>query len=111
LKATTRIAVTYSLVALAMVLAATPVVVYQITHPPRRGYSKNFCIAQLRQIEGAKNTWQLENQKTTNDVPADSDIFGTNQYIKIKPTCGLGGVYTLGRVGDHPKCSIPDHNR
>ena len=44
------------------------------------------------------------------EPPADSDIFGTNQYIKIKPTCGLGGIYTLGRVGDHPKCSIPDHN-
>ena len=54
--------------------------------------------------------WMREKVKTTNDIPTDSDIFGTNQYLRFKPTCGLGGVYTLGRVGERPTCSIPDHN-
>jgi len=110
LKEATRIAVIYGLVALAIVLAVAPAVVQEFTRGTCSGYGRNSCINNLKQIDGAKSTWQLENYKTTNDVPADSDIFGTNQYIRTKPTCIEGGAYTLGRVGDRPKCSIPDHN-
>ena len=110
MKETTRIAAIFSLVTLAAVLAVAPAVVRRVTRPTCSGYPRNSCIANLKQIDGAKNTWALEHEKTTNDIPTDSDIFGTNQYIRTKPTCMVGGVYILGRVGDRPKCSIPDHN-
>jgi hypothetical protein len=52
----------------------------------------------------------LAHRKTTNDMPSDSDLFGTEAYIKTKPRCGSGGLYTLGSAGERAKCSIPDHN-
>jgi len=108
LKETTRIALIYGLVGLATAITVAPVVVHQFTRGCRLP-NKNTCIANLKQIDCAVNAWALENDKTTNDLPTDSDIFGTNLYVKIKPTCGPG-VYTLGRVGDRPKCSILEHN-
>jgi len=92
----------------AIILAASSAIV----RPFFRGCrlpNRNTCIANLKQIEGAKDTWMLEHEKTTNDIPTDSDLFGTNLYVKTKPQCGLGGVYTLGPAGERPKCSIPGH--
>ena len=37
---------------------------------------KNTCIANLKQIDGAINTWALEQGKTTGATAADTDIFG-----------------------------------
>ena len=71
---------------------------------------KSMCPANLKQLDGAINTWALENEKTTNDIPAFSDIIGTNKYIKVMPTCADGASYTFGRVGERPRCSIADHN-
>jgi hypothetical protein len=71
--------------------------------------ARNACMNNLRQIDGAKQQWALENQKTGNDVPSWNDI---NAYVDTnKLHCQDGGVYTLGRVKDAPKCSIggPGH--
>jgi hypothetical protein len=107
LKETTRTAAIYMLAFVAGVIVVAPVVVREFTRGCKPS-PRIACIANLKQIEGAKNTWQLEYEKTTNDVPTDADLFGTNHYIKIKPNCWAGGVYTLGP--DRPKCSIPEHN-
>ncbi len=79
--------------------------------PPRRpGCSPKFvCIANLKPVEGAKATWALEHHKTTNDIAADSDFFGTNAYIRIKPQCPSGGSYKIGTVDQKTTCSIPGH--
>ena len=68
--------------------------------------AKNACINNLRQIEGAKEQWELENKRTTNDVRAETDLFGTDRYIKSKPICSAGGTYNLRKVGERPTCSI-----
>ena len=73
------------------------------------GHRHNACIANLRQIQGAKMTWMLEKEKTTNDIPTDADLFGETQYIKYKYKCADGGVYLIGRVGENPKCSVKGH--
>jgi hypothetical protein len=73
------------------------------------GYARNCCIANLKQIGGAKRTWMLEMNKTTNDVPTDAELFGETGYIRVKPTCIKGGVYTVGRAGENPKCSVKGH--
>ncbi len=67
----------------------------------------NACVNNMRQIDGAKQQWALVNKKTTNDIPTWSDLApylsrnGTNL-----PVCPGGGVYTLGRLGEPPKCSV-----
>ena len=71
---------------------------------------KSICRPNLKQLDGAINTWALENYKTTNDIPAISDIIGTNKYIKAMPRCADGASYIFGRVGERPRCSIADHN-
>jgi len=64
----------------------------------------------LNQINGAKNVWVLDRNKSTNDVPTLDDLVGESGYIKEMPKCSMGGVYTLGRVDERPTCSVPGHS-
>jgi len=66
---------------------------------------KNACIANLKQMDGAKNTWALEQKKVNTDTPGDADLFGATLYIRDKPGCPANGTYTLGQVQDKPTCS------
>src|SRR5213083_814684 len=72
----------------------------------RTASQKNACIANLKQIEGAKASWAMENKKTNADTPADADLFGATQYIRSKPACPGGGTYTLAAVDTDPSCSL-----
>ena len=67
------------------------------------------CFSNLKMLQGAKDTWALENNRTTNEAPTDADLFGEASYIREKPTCPLGGTYTLGATGKKPRCSIYGH--
>jgi competence protein ComGC len=70
--------------------------------------NSNGCINNLRQIEGAKEQWALEARAKPGDVALTSEIAA---YIKGGlPACPQGGAYTIGRVGEHPKCSFPGHS-
>jgi hypothetical protein len=76
----------------------------------RNTSASNACINNLRQIDGAKQQWALENQKTANDVPSWDDI---RPYLGRGPQgdlsglrCPNGGTYTIGRVADPPTCSV-----
>lgn len=60
---------------------------------------KNACIANLKQIDGAVNTWALETQKVNTDPIVSTELFGSSNYIKATPTCPAGGVYSYGNVG------------
>ncbi len=67
------------------------------------------CINTLRRIDGATQTWALDNGKTTNDTPTWEDI---RPYLSRDggiPGCPQGGKYTLGRKGTPPMCSYPGH--
>ena len=74
----------------------------------REVVSRNACVANLKQLEGAKATWALEFHKTGSDTPTDSDIFGPDNYIRIKSACPQGGIYRLGAVNEKPTCSIDE---
>jgi len=65
---------------------------------------KNACINNLRQIDGAKEQWALENKKVTGDSVGDSDI---TPYLKgnAMPSCPSSGSYTPAAVGSSPTCS------
>lgn len=75
---------------------------------------KNSCINNLRQIDGAKEQWALENKAATTATPGDADVQG---YIKggsaNNPVCPSGGAtatfassYTVGALDTEPVCLI-----
>jgi hypothetical protein len=67
----------------------------------------NACVNSLRQIEGAKQTWALENKKTATDTPTRQDLA---PYLgQGWPTCPAGGTYSPNSVQEKPTCSIPTH--
>ncbi len=69
---------------------------------------KNSCLNNLRDIDGAKQQWALENNKVNGDSPGNTDL---TPYMKgnLMPDCPSGGNYTLGNVGILPTCSIAGH--
>jgi hypothetical protein len=77
-----------------------------------RHFATDACNNNLRQIDGAKQQWMVEQHKTTNDLPTWDDM---REYIGGRGTtgqvitCPAGGTYTLGRVGEKPTCSIGRH--
>jgi hypothetical protein len=78
-------------------------------HLQRTGTHLEACVCKLKQLDGAKGTWALEHGKRADDIPTWSDLVGETKYIRTKPVCPHGGTYTLGAVGESPRCTVPDH--
>jgi hypothetical protein len=76
----------------------------------RNAAQMNMCISNLRQIDGAKQQWALENKKQTTDTPTaqELDTYLHRSFTTLK--CPAGGVYTINAVGEKPACSIPQHD-
>ena len=69
------------------------------------------CIANLKGFDVAKELWALEKGKTNlNESPMDAALFGATLYIREKPKCPEGGIYSLGKLSERPTCSIADHS-
>jgi prepilin-type N-terminal cleavage/methylation domain-containing protein len=68
----------------------------------RNTAQKNTCINNLRQIDGAKQQWALENKKADTDTPVAADV---TAYLKAYPTCPAAGTYTIAAVSASPTCS------
>lgn len=67
----------------------------------------NACINNLRQIDGAKEQYMLENNTTT--LPTLAGLSGATGYIKTTPTCPSGGTYDVEAAGENPTCTETDH--
>ena len=66
------------------------------------------CVANLRQIDSAKEQWAMDNRISTGTAgPAMSVLAGTGSttYIKTDPTCPSSGTYTVQPVATDPTCS------
>jgi len=66
---------------------------------------ENACVANLKQIDGAKQVWALDTGGADTATPAWSDL--TPNYLKRTPACPVGGSagYTIGAVSADPTCS------
>ncbi|MDD5634619.1 MAG: prepilin-type N-terminal cleavage/methylation domain-containing protein [Candidatus Omnitrophica bacterium] len=67
---------------------------------------RGACIANLRQIDGAKTLYALDNNLASGDACAMTDLVPL--YIQRTPICPAGGTYTPGTIapaGD-PTCSV-----
>ncbi|SRR5438046_795021 len=71
----------------------------------RQSSQRNACMANLKQMDGAKASWALEQKKTNADTPTDSDLFGSSAYIRDKPLCPGNGTYTINAVDTKVACS------
>ncbi len=81
--------------------SADPVIVARVT-----------CIENLRRIDSAKQQWALEMGRRAEDTPLWSDLqpyLGGGKESKSLPKCPSGGAYTIGKVGEKPKCTVPGH--
>ena len=72
----------------------------------RTSSQKSACIANLKQIDGAKATWALENKKTALDTPLTGDLYGPTKYIRDEPSCPGGGTYAINAVDSKPTCTL-----
>jgi len=76
----------------------------------------NTCIANLKQIDGAKEQWALENKQGPTATPAISVLAGPNTYIKNTPLCPAtspAADYTINAIDTAPACpsvgTLPAH--
>jgi len=77
----------------------------------RQTTQQNACMNNLRQIDGAAQTWALENRKLPTAPYFVSDI---KPYIKLDttgnlPACPAGGTYQTTTVSNQPTCTITTH--
>ena len=72
----------------------------------RTASQKNACIANLKQIDGAKATWALETKQVNTATPATTALYGSTGYIRDEPSCPGGGSYAINAVDTKPTCSL-----
>ena len=73
--------------------------------------SKNTCISNLRQIDGAMEQWAMDNNMSEGSIPSLSQEESIYNYVDGgKPVCPSGGEYTIHAVNSRPQvtCSRED---
>lgn len=73
----------------------------------RETAQRNACINNLRQIDGAREQYWLENN--TKEVPTLDALSGPDGAIRTYPICPAGGTYDVGSSDETPSCSVPGH--
>jgi prepilin-type N-terminal cleavage/methylation domain-containing protein len=74
----------------------------------RNTAQKNSCINNLRQIDGAKQQWALENKMSDTSSCTSDDV---KNYLKnnLFPHCPSSGTYTVNTPNTDPTCSVSGH--
>jgi prepilin-type N-terminal cleavage/methylation domain-containing protein len=77
----------------------------------RRHARARACIANLKQIQAAKEEWAMDNRQPETATVPPSAIFGSSRYIVNTPTCpSTGAAYSaadIGVVSAKPSCPNP----
>jgi hypothetical protein len=96
------------LVCAACLVVAAIVCLVVVAHHTRQSNKIPRCHDNLRQIELAKLLWAGDEAKTTNDTPTWNDLrlYFPDSWSNSIPVCPAGGTYTIGRVGEQPRCSV-----
>ncbi|HOX55468.1 MAG TPA: type II secretion system protein [Candidatus Paceibacterota bacterium] len=73
---------------------------------------KNACINNLRQIDGAKQQWALENKQLPTVTPSRDNC---QPYLGRGaggnwPECPANGSYTIGNLETAPDCDVTGHD-
>ena len=70
---------------------------------------RKSCMANLKQLEGAVQSWALETKKASGDPIASAELFGSTNYLRKEIVCPAGGTpYQFFNVGDprHVQCVL-----
>jgi prepilin-type N-terminal cleavage/methylation domain-containing protein len=67
---------------------------------------QNACINNLRQLDGGKDQWAIENNKVSGDNVTIANI---TPYLKKSPSCPASGAYAVGTVANDPTCNVSGH--
>ena len=73
---------------------------------------KNICVNNLRQVSAAKNEWAVETNRSSDEVPALSDLApyfkgGTDKvYCSQDSSKSFNSSYAIQAVGTEPVCKI-----
>ena len=70
----------------------------------RKQSQATSCVANLRQIQGAKEMWYMNSSVD----PQLTDLVGSDKKLKSMPICPAGGTYTVGGSTVDPTCSKSD---
>jgi hypothetical protein len=73
---------------------------------------QHICIANLQNIDQAKQQWAAMNKSPDSATPTWNDL---QPYLKtnsrgLLPVCPAHGTYTIADMKTAPTCSIPGHN-
>lgn len=71
----------------------------------RQTSQKNACINNLRQIDGGKDQWAIEEKQPTGASPSQANV---TVYLKKWPECPAGGTYAIAAIGTDPSCNEYD---
>jgi hypothetical protein len=96
----------YFVIAVAVILTA---LVFSLPLKKQRIQCKiSQCAQNLWVLGLGKERWADDNGKTMDDTPTWDDLseYMSRHFTNGHPVCPDGGIYTLGRVGEPPKCSI-----
>src|SRR5947208_399686 len=64
------------------------------------------CVANLKQIESAKEQWAMDTKAATTATPGATDLYGATNYVRTTPACPSGGAYTINNMATRPVCNI-----
>ncbi len=94
--------------ALAQVASHAPTLIPPQPAPAAVTNLQLVCINNLRQIDGAKQQWALENRRPATALPTAQDLLPYFRNIQM-PVCPAGGQYSINAVNALPTCSTPGH--
>lgn len=75
----------------------------------REASRRSVCIANLKQVQDAKTQWAFEKSKKPTDTPVESDLYGSENYLRETPGCPGGGaayITTIGTVDQRATCTL-----
>lgn len=75
----------------------------------RQTSQENACLNNLRQIDGAKDQWAIE-EGVASGTPTLDALVGNDAYIKKTPLCPIEGTYSVGDLTTDPSCGAYDAN-
>lgn len=66
------------------------------------------CIANLKQIDAAKEIFAQDQRLANGSTVQMSDLWPTYIRRSTQPLCPAGGTYTIGTIGQNPTCDFVD---
>ncbi len=71
--------------------------------------NRDACVANLKQIDIAKEAWALEHKKRAGESCEPESLKPHLQMAWEQIQCPSGGRYTVEAIGKHPECTATSH--